>query len=255
MLPPGAIESFGLYLVRTSAIVLGSPLSGGASTVGSYKVALIGSLAALSFWLVGSPVQPGYQPLDYGLWALREVLIGVSLAFILQLTVMAVSVSGDLIGHEMAFATASVADPVSGVNTPLVSRIYEILFLIGLLSVNGHHWLFRALIESYERAPIASIEFNGSLSILMVQLFGELFAAGLTFAAPIIVLLMLVTILVGLLSRAVPQLNILEFSFSMRIVAGLGAMCLFAPFLVPAMEALLGHLMNGLDSGLDALEI
>lgn len=255
MLPPGVIESFGLYLVRTSALVLASPLSGNASSFTGYKVALIAAVSFLSFSVAGSPVTPGFLPFEYGLWALREVLIGVSLAFVLQLVVMAVRVSSDLIGHEMAFTMSSVVDPVTGVHVPLISRIYELLFYLGLLAVNGHHWLFQALAESYERAPVGRVELQAGLPALGVQLFGELFAAGLSFAAPILVLLVLVSALIGILSRAVPQLNILEFGFSLRIVVGLAAMCLFAPLLVPAMESLLQHLMDGLDSGLDALAI
>ena len=137
---------------------------------------------------------------------------------------------------------------------PLVSQIYEILFFLALLSVNGHHWLLRALTDSYERAPVGRVQFNDGLPAFVVGLFSELFSAGLTFAAPILVLLMLVSVLIGLLSRAVPQLNILEFGFSLRITLGLVAMFLFAPLLAPAMEGLLGRLMDGLDAGLEVLE-
>lgn len=255
MFPPGVLESFGLYLVRTSALVLASPLSGNTSAVSSYKISLIVSLALLSAFVGGSPVPADFSPFDYGLWALREVLIGLSMSFVLHLVIMAVRVSSDLIGQEMAFTISSVVDPQTGVNTPLISRIYELLFLLALLGVNGHHWLFQALARSYERAPVGRADYHEGLPSFVVQVFGELFSAGLSFAAPIIVLLLLVSVLIGILARAVPQLNILEFGFSMRIVVGLGAMCLFAPLLAPAMEALLNQLMDGLDRSLDALTV
>ncbi len=253
MFPPGTIEAFGLYLVRTSALVLGSPILGGGAGFAGYKIALIGGISTLMFTVSGSPLDGAVQPVQYGLFVLREVMIGISLAFVLQLVVLAVRVSSEMIGHEMGFAMASEVDPVQGFRTPLITHLYETLFFLGVLAVNGHHWLLRALAESYERAPIASIHFEENLPGFVLKLFTQLFAAGLTFAAPILVMLTLVSAMIGLLSRAVPQLNILEIGFTLRITAGLGAMLLFVPAIAPAMNGLLEMLMDGLAAGLDAL--
>lgn len=253
MFPPGTIEAFGLYLVRTSALVLGAPLLGAGAMFAGYKVALIGAISILLFSVSGSPIEGPVQPVEYALFVLREVMIGLSLAFVLQMVVMAVRVSSDMIGHEMGFAMASEVDPVQGFRTPLVTHLYETVFFLAVLAVNGHHWMLRALAESYKRAPIASIQFEAGLPEFVLNLFAQLFAAGLTFAAPILVLLTLVSAMIGLLSRAVPQLNILEIGFSLRIAAGLCAMLLFMPAIEPAIHGLLEMLMDGLALGLDTL--
>jgi flagellar biosynthetic protein FliR len=253
MFPPGTIEAFGLYLVRTSALVLGSPILGTGAMFAGYKVALIGAISVLLFSVSGTPIDGSVEPVRYGLFVLREVMIGLSLAFVLQLVVLAVRVSSDMIGHEMGFAMASEVDPVQGFRTPLITHFYETFFFMAVLAVNGHHWMIRALAESYERAPIASIEFEAGMPEFIVGLFGQLFAAGLTFAAPVLVILTLVSAMIGLLSRAVPQLNILEIGFNLRITAGLAAMLLFVPVIVPAMNGLLELLMDGLTAGLDVL--
>lgn len=253
MFPPGTIEAFGLYLVRTSALVLGAPILGSGAMFAGYKIALIVALSALLFSVSGTPIEGTVEPVQYGLFVLREVMIGLSLGFVLQLVVLAVRVSSDMIGHEMGFAMANEVDPVQGFRTPLVTHFYETVFFLCVLAVNGHHWMLRALAESYDRAPIASIRFEAGLPAFVLNLFAELFAAGLTFAAPILVLLTLVSAMIGLLSRAVPQLNILEIGFNLRITAGLVAMLLFLPVLGPAMDGLLQLLMNGLTAGLDAL--
>ncbi len=253
-LAEGTLVAFGLYLVRTSAMVLAAPLLGSGARFPGYKIGLIGILSLLMFSVDGRPVPEAVEPLVFAAMALREVLIGLALAFVLEAVLLAVRVAGEILGHEMAFTISSQVDPVTGVNTALISRVYEGLFLIGLLAVNGHHHLLRALGSSFERAPVGALPGERSLPLVVEGLFVEMFSAGLTFAAPAMVLLMLVSILVGLLARAVPQLNILEISFSLRILVALFAMFLFAPLLEPAVDRLFGGLVTGLDGVLLALE-
>jgi flagellar biosynthetic protein FliR len=72
--------------------------------------------------------------------------------------------------------------------------------------------------------------------------------------APILVLLMLVSVTIGLLARAVPQLNILEMSFTLRIGLGLFAMFAFAPLAGPALHDLFAFLASALDEALVAMQ-
>ena len=255
LLDPGTLPTLGLVLIRTSAFILASPLLGDGSGFAGYKVGLIGVLSLLSFSLLELPLEAAVGPLEFGAMAAREVLIGAALAFVMQSALLAVRVGGELIGHEMAFNMSSIADPSTGVNTPLITRIYEGLFLLGLLAVDGHHVLIRALAESFDRAPVGRIAVETGLVHGVRVLFSEMFTAGLTFAAPVTVLLVLVSLLIGLLARAVPQLNVLEVGFTLRILVALVAMLAFAPLFAPAMAGLYEALDAGLASMLDGLQV
>lgn len=246
-MPPGVLEGFGLYLARTSALVLGSPLLGTGSTFTGYKVALIALVAFVLYAATGAPLEGSVDPLVYGALCMREILIGLFLAFVLQLGVLAVRVAGEMIGHEMAFNMSSVADPVTGVRTPLVTHFYEAMFFLGLLAIDGHHWMLRALEASFREAPPGVLALGAGWLPFITALFGEMFRAGLTFAAPVLVLLVLVSVMIGLLARAVPQVNVLEMGFTLRIGVGIAAMCLFAPLLSPALEGLFETLLGALE--------
>ncbi len=246
MLPDGTLAAFGLYMTRTSALVLATPFFGAESTFGGAKVALIASLALLSYSTHGVPLPDAQAPLAFGLMALREVLIGLSLALVLQFALLAVRVSGEMIGQEMAFNMANVVDPATGLSTPLVTQLYEAAFILGLLAVDGHHLVLRALAASFERAPVGDFAIDGELAALATRQLAQMFAAGITFAAPVLVLLALTSLVMGLLARTVPALNVLEVGFTLRIMVGLGAMTLFAPLIAPALTTL----FDAVDSGL-----
>jgi flagellar biosynthetic protein FliR len=249
MLTPGTLPTLGLVFVRTSAGVLASPLLGDGSGFGAYKVGLICALTGLSWATLDAPLTHAVGPLELGAMAVREALIGLALAFVLQCVLLAVRVGGELIGHEMAFNMSALADPATGINTPLITRVYEGLFLLGLLAVDGHHAVLRGLAESFERAPVGAIAVDAGLSDGARLLFAEMFSAGLTFAAPVSVVLVLVSLLIAFLSRAVPQLNVLEVGFTLRILVALLALLAFAPAIAPV----LGSLYAALDAGLDAV--
>ncbi|MCP3914787.1 MAG: flagellar biosynthetic protein FliR [bacterium] len=255
MFLPGTLEAFGLYLVRTSALVLASPLLGSGAGFSGYKVGLIFAMSLLLYSVGGVPLAAEPSVVVFGVFALREVVVGLLLAFVLHAVVLAVRVGAELIGHEMAFNMSNIIDPASGVSTPLIAHMYETLLFLALLAVDGHHWILRALAESFTRAPVASIDFElAAIDVALTQ-FTQLFAAGIAFAAPILVLLSLISVVIGLLARAVPQINVLEFGFNLRIIVGLLAMALFSPLLTPAFDGLLERLMEGLDASLAALEV
>ena len=249
----GVLAAFGLYLVRTSAIVMGAPLLGDGAGFAGYRIALIFGVAISLFLATGEPLVGEVPAFEFGLLCLREMLIGIFLAFIAHLVVLAVRVCGELIGQEMAFTMAAVVDPATGVRSPLITRFYEVLFFVGLLAVDGHHWLLRALGESFHRAPVGGLDFSTNAAFMLQTFLTQMFKAGIVFAAPVMVLLLLVSVLIGLLARVVPQLNVLEVGFTLRIAVGFGALFIFAPLVAPAMSGLYRNLMSGLNAGLDVI--
>lgn len=254
MLADGTLAAFGLFMVRTSAFVLATPFFGSQATFGGVKVGLIASLSLVLFSVHGAPLPLAEAPLEFAVLAMREVMIGLALAFVLQAVVLAVRVGGEMIGSEMAFNMASVVDPATGLNTPLVTQLYEGLFVLGLLAVDGHHLLLRALGASFERVPVGVPSFPDGFSDTALTLVSDMIAAGVTFVGPVLVLLLLSSVMVGLIARAVPHVNVLEMGFTLRILVGLGAMLLFAPLIAPALQHLYAYLGSGLDAALAALE-
>lgn len=252
-IPPGLLEAYGLYLLRTSVIVIFAPVFGSLQVTAGFRIGMIGVLSLVLFAASGAPLPGPVGYAEFALMALREIALGLALAFIAHAVTVAVRVAGEIIGQEMAFTISSQVDPQTGVNTPLVTQVYEGLFLLGLLAVNGHFWLVRALAGTFERAPVGRMGLDLPAAEYARSVFTEMFTAGISFAGPIIVLLMLVSLMVGFLARAVPQINVLEMGFTLRISTGLLAMFLFAPLLEPVSDTLYGVLADRLDGFLDAI--
>jgi flagellar biosynthetic protein FliR len=246
------LSAFGLVLVRTSALVVSTPMLGSGTGFAGHRIGLIFFLSLLLYAVCGaSPLVA--EPIELGALALREVLIGTFLGLALHLALLAVRVAGELVGQEMGFLVARQVDPTSGVATGLVTSLYENVFLMVLLALDGHHWLLRSLERSFELAPIGRLTLSERLVPTAQAMFAEMFRAGIVFAAPVMVFLLLVSLLIGLLSRAVPALNVLEVGFTLRVLVALGAMFLFAPLLEPSLRALQADFLRWLERGLAIL--
>lgn len=251
----GSIAAFVLFVVRTTGLVIAAPVLGFGTSFSSYRIGLIIALAGVLYLVHGEPLGPEtLEPIALGALGLRELLIGLFLGSMLRMVTLALHVSGELIGHEMGFMVARQVDPATGVNTTLVTSFYENIFLLALLALNGHHWLLRGLGDSFRRAPVGELGLTNGVSDAIRVLFAEMFAAGLVFAAPVMVFLTLTSIVTGLLARAVPHLNILEIGFTLRVGVALGAIALFAPLLEPAITNLNAQFVGWVHQGLDALE-
>ncbi len=238
MLTTAAIAAFGLYLMRTGALLMSAPIFSTGSTFSGYRIALAFSLAILMYSATGAPLPVEVTPMLFFAMALREVAIGLAMAFVLSMMQLVARMAGDLIGHEMGLAMANQTDPVTGIQTPLVSRIYEVVFILGFLAINGHHVLLRALGDSFGRAPVGEIVVQDDMIELVESFFVRALEAGITFGAPVMVIMLLLSVLIGVLARVVPQINVLEMSFTLRVALAMVAMFLFAPIISPALMRL-----------------
>lgn len=247
------LEAFGLYLSRTGALITSSPVLGFGSGFSGYKIALVFGIALVLYAATGSPLDGASEPIGYGVLMLREALIGLFLGFLLHLVVLAVRVAGELIGQEMGLQIASQVDPSSGIQTPLVTSIYENFFILAFLALNGHHWMLRALGASFERAPVGELHLASGIAPGLSRMLGEMFQAGVVLAAPVLVFLALTSIVIAILARVVPHLNVLDLGFTLRVVVALVGMVLFAPLLEPGMDKLMAALLSWLDVGVETL--
>lgn len=252
-LEPESIEAFGLYLVRTSTLVLFAPLLGQLVSSSGPKIALIVALTTVSFMASGGPLPEAVPAPVLAAFALREAMIGYFLALILQMGLLVVRIMGEMLSLDMGLQMANQVDPATGVSSSIVTRIYEGFAILGLLAVDAHHWLVQSLVDSFERAPVGVFEADIGVGDFVLGLFGEAARAGIAFSAPFMVVMAMVSVLVGLLARTVPQINVLELGFSLRVAVALVCMLLLAPLLGPLFNELFQDLRMWTASGLDAL--
>lgn len=245
-LPPGSVEALGLYAARCGALILGAPLFGAPSGFATWRAAFVVMLAGVLYFAQGSPLATQPEPFEYAILIVRELGVGLALAFCLQGALLAVRTAGEVVTQEIGLGYAGLVDPSNGGSTSSVSMFYEVFFYLGLFLTDGHHVLLRALTVSFEGVPVGETSFALGAAESAVALIGPMIAAGIAFAAPVLGLLFATSLLIALLGRTIPQLNVNEIGFTMRTVIGLFALFLFAPTMSPALNGLYESLESAL---------
>jgi flagellar biosynthetic protein FliR len=217
-----AISRFGLLLVRPSLLVSTTPVFGGIHIPIPVRIAL-GIMLSLTI----APVVPAPQSVGtLGLVAVigGEALIGIALGLGVRILVGAAELAGHLAGFQIGFSYAAIVDPQSGVRNNVVAALYANLAMVTFLGINGHHAVIRALAGSYEVLPIGAAGVSGPLAPLVAHMLGLVFVTGARLAAPVVTALLLVEILMGLIARAAPSLNLLIVGTPLRLLAGMLAL-------------------------------
>lgn len=155
------------------------------------------------------------------LLAMHEVAIGLVLAFIVILVFSIVNFAGHYVDTPIGFGMASVFDPAIGGQIPVFSQFYYIMAVLIFLGVDAHLWLIQGVQYSF-----AVIPFGGLIQLeptfwLVMDLVKQIFIIGIQIALPITATILLTDIGLGIVIRAVPQINVFVLGFPIKILVGL----------------------------------
>jgi flagellar biosynthesis protein FliR len=215
----GLVVRFGLLLVRPGMLVMVAPAMGGAFAPTQVKVAMTVLLALVLAPTVAVPTAGSDIALT--LIIAREVVIGLSLGLAVRAVISAAELGGHLSGYQIGFSYAATIDPASGVRNSVITSLYGLLALLTFFAVNGHHQILRALVASYDGLPIGGGHIDASVLTSVRQILGLIFTLGVRLAAPLVLVLLIVELAVGLVSRSAPSLNFMAIGYPVRLVVGL----------------------------------
>lgn len=178
-------------------------------------------LAVLMTVLLWHPPAAGSLVQVTTVTVLSELLIGMTLGLGAGIFVAAAEASGDMVAVQMGLSGANVVDPMSQTQLPVIGQYFALFVTALILATGGHLAILGAMASSFHTLPVAApIDFAGGIWAV-VGLGGTLLWLGLRFAAPVIGALMISNAALGIMSRAVPQLNVLVISFPVQIAVGL----------------------------------
>ena len=225
--------------VRISALFMAAPLFGARAFPVRQRI-LLGFVVAILVVPV-LPSVPNIQIFSaHGmLITAQQVLIGVSMGFILQMVFAAMVIAGQTIATSMGLGFASTIDPQNGVQVPVVSQYFLILATLVFLALNGHLVLIETVVESFYLFPIASTSLPENMAILVATWISEVFKGALLIALPAVAAILLVNIAFGVMTRAAPQINIFAVGFPITIIAGFVMIFLSLPVFLPQYTTLL----------------
>ena len=243
---PTDIRTFGLFflvLVRLSVFVFMFPFFNSRVFPPVIKAGLSVVLAVALFpALPLTGVTFPQSLLSLMGFVLVEFVMGLVLGLMVQFFFESIRIMGHIVGFETGFAIANVFDPQSGSQISLFANFSYFLAMALFLLINGHHVLIFAMKESFALIPMGGVTMDRGLLNQIISVSGRMFLIAVKIGAPAIAALMLVKVGFGLITKLVPQVNIMIVAFPVQIGVGLFFFGLCLEVLRRFMENYVGHL-------------
>ena len=215
----GPLIVFALVSARVSGLVMTAPLLMSAEVPLQVRAFLTITMALLL--TPGSARRAACVPARLvGLAVLiaSELMLGMILGLGVMIVLSGVQITGQIISQLSGMSLADVFNPGFDSEVPLLSHLMYLVTMSAFLLIGGHRLLIGALVHTFETVPLGNARLPPGLADMLATLLGESFSLGIRAAAPVMVALLLATVLLGLISRTIPQINVLVVGFGDKLV-------------------------------------
>jgi flagellar biosynthesis protein FliR len=222
---------FILIATRFSAMLAVAPFFSSKTFPVRAKAALVIIMSYVALPVVGDAVEvpTSLGAVAFAMLVGKEVLIGLAFGLVAQMLFAAVQVAGSLIDINAGFAIASVLDPTSNMNITILGRYYNLVATAAFLAIGGHQWLITGIVESFSLAPVLEMpNIDGIIGGVLARA-DDIFLVALMIGAPILVTLFVSDAALGILARAVPQMNIFIVGLPLKIIIALAGSAILLP--------------------------
>ncbi|RKX83420.1 MAG: flagellar biosynthetic protein FliR [Spirochaetes bacterium] len=231
------IQLFTLIFVRIFALISIAPLL---SSAGIPPIAKVGLAMFTGIVIFPWVAEQGYlipdSGLAYGLLLIGEILIGLILGFMLTVIYSAFLLSGQLYSMQMGFGASQVYDPLAQIQIPLMGQFVNLMAMFIFVINGGFQKIFlMGVLRSFETIKAVDlINVREPILKLVLRSMSILFEQALVIAFPILGVLLLISVSMGLLAKAAPQMNLLMLGFPIKITMAFLMLFLAMPFLLEA---------------------
>ena len=243
-----SFEIFMLVFARISMVIAVIPIFGSTNVPIPIKIGLSLFVSLITYAII----DPSMIPLELSvaelmIIILKEGLVGLLFGFVTGIMFFSIQFAGHFISLQMGFSMVQIIVPQSQERIPIIGQFYFILTILIFLLINGHHLVLSSLGESFNLVPIGSGMINGELTESLIFLGGKVFILSMKISGPILATLYLTDVMMGIIARTVPQMNIFFVSLPLKISLGMILIIVTLssfPWLVGTLVSEMGENLN-----------
>lgn len=231
-----ALTLFLMITGRMTAMVLFNPLLGRRGIPGMVKGGFILLLSVSVFAM--TPARPEMPATLLGLvfTFLMELFLGYVLGLVINFFFYIPIMAGSVVDMQMGLSMASTYDPASGIQTTVTSNILNALMTLLFFVANGHHTLLRIFVSSGLVVPFGAVALGENFYAAMIQIFLDCTLLGVKLAMPILAAELMGQVGMGVLMKAIPQINIFVINIDVKVIVGLAMLMIL---MIPISDYLL----------------
>lgn len=225
-------------MTRIGAAMVAAPLFGMGGVPAQVRVIAAGAVAVMVCAWTPVVAPPALLSLAGMVTVAGEVLVGLSLGFVLQMAFAAPVIAAELIGGSMGMSMATSVDPNSGAQSPALGQYFTVVITLIFLALGGHLQWLSLVVESYKVFPPGETWLGAERFAEIAGFAATMFATAVAIALPVSMILLVVQVVTGVLSRSAPALNLFALGLPAGVLAGIAALIVSAPILTDQVTEL-----------------
>ncbi|MEM6690033.1 MAG: flagellar biosynthetic protein FliR [Planctomycetota bacterium] len=212
-----------LVLTRLGMVMMALPSVGGGVPRRIRALLALTATAVLLPTVAALPNSTDLPPIDsvidLGVAIAREAAVGMFIGGTAQVLMAGLQLGGEFISGTGGMQLGDAIDPSTGANMPVIARLVGFLVTAIMLATGGHRLVLGLLLDSFQLLPPADVEIGATTIAMVVDQMGAAMVAGVRLAAPVVATLLLTNLITGLISRTLPQINVLAIGLSINAFA------------------------------------
>jgi flagellar biosynthetic protein FliR len=218
----GDLEVFLLILVRVASFVFICPFFGGRQTPNMVK---IGFSMLLSIMLYGAvPINPpDYNTvMGYTVIVLKEVMVGFLIGYAVQICEMIAAFAGTVADMQIGLSMVNIFDPSTNENVTITGSLYSQVLTMMLIVTGMYQYILRALVDTYTLIPVNGAVINTDRMLEAILIFlRDYIVIGFRICLPIFIITFITNVILGVLAKVSPQMNMFAVGIQIKIIVGL----------------------------------
>ncbi|HEX4923131.1 MAG TPA: flagellar biosynthetic protein FliR [Bdellovibrionales bacterium] len=240
------ILTFILVMLRISVFLVSWPVFSSGNVPAPVKVLLGLVLSIVMFPAIGHERLSAAELERFYIWLMmREAFIGLALGFLARFFFFAISICAQIASDSIGLSSVQLLNPTTNDRSSAIEEFYTILGTLFFLGLNGHHIFISGLAKSYEILPVSLNALNMAALGSAGALAQSVTVMGLKLSAPVLVSIFCMNLAMGIIGRAVPQINVLVTSMPINILVGFFVLIISIPLLLTGMGELLNQTIAG----------
>jgi flagellar biosynthetic protein FliR len=245
------VAAFFLVMARVSPLFILAPLFSSKSLPARART-IVALAIAVGLMPVVKHGQIDLAPLAFGLLILKEVVVGLAFAYSLAAMFAALQVAGTLLDTLIGFSFGALVDPITGTQSAVIQQMYALFGVAVFITIGGDGWVIKGLGRTYDAVPMLDAPAIGTMVQGAQVAFSGIFVSAFMIAAPVVIAVIVVDAGFGVVSKIVPQMNIMAVGFPAKMIIGLTLIGATLPFV---SNFVIGELQASVAQALHALRV
>lgn len=217
------LEYFLLVLVRVSCFIYIVPFFSMSHVPNRYRIALAVAVSVLLYGATSPHVEVEYTTvMGYAMIVIREALAGILIGMGSNLCMSILALVGAVADMEIGFSMVTMIDPATKSQTTITSTMYQYFVTLILLLSGMYEYVLGALADSYRLIPVNGAVFHSEKLLNAMAIFmSEYISVGFRICLPIFAATLLLNVVLGIMAKVSPQMNMFAVGLQLKILVGL----------------------------------